>query len=388
MTTHPKQIGDYTIACELGRGSYSVVYKAFNRVSRRNFAIKIFPFSNLKDPTQIAHFQREVNSMAHMRHDHLVALHDLLWDETNFYLVIDLCPGGDLFDYIIHHDKIDEALAAFLFKQIVEAVGYCHSRGVAHRDLKPENILIDRFPVLKVADFGLCGFVNSTVLMSTFCGSPHYCAPECLAKRDYSGPASDVWSLGIILYSMVTGDKPWKYANLSQMVTEIMAANYTIPDFVSPDCQDLIGRMLRATPEQRLTCEGILEHPWMQRAADAKLELPRAAVRKDVPVLPPFRGMSMEFIASRAKETSERSSHGIYSPFRDTKTDDEDREVSGRLRPRRFPSLPELCVKESALEIGPRSPGALVDARRPGRIVMPQRPVVGMRRLNAICESS
>jgi serine/threonine protein kinase len=220
MSAHPREISDYLITSELGRGAYSIVYKAFHRLTRRNFAMKVFPIANLKDPSETDRFQREVNSMAHMRHENLVALHDLLWDDTNFYLVIDLCPGGELFSYILKSDRIGEPLAALLFRQIVGAVNFCHAQGVAHRDLKPENILIDRFPLVKVTDFGLCGFVHPDSMMTTFCGSPHYCAPECLAKRGYSGTASDVWSLGVILYSMVTGDKPWKSANVSQMVAD------------------------------------------------------------------------------------------------------------------------------------------------------------------------
>jgi serine/threonine protein kinase len=188
----PKEIHDYCIMSELGHGSFARVFKAFNRQNRRNYAVKVFPISNLaREAAGIDRFQREIDSMAHMRHPNLVALHDFFWDESNFYLVIDLCPGGELFNYIIKHDRLNEPLGAVIFKQICEAIAYCHSLGVAHRDLKPENILIDRFPIVKVADFGLCGFVEEDRMMSTFCRSPLYCAPECGAKQEYSGLMSD-----------------------------------------------------------------------------------------------------------------------------------------------------------------------------------------------------
>jgi serine/threonine protein kinase len=115
--------------------------------------------------------------MAFLRHGRLVALQDFFWDETNFYLIMDLCEGGLLFDYITEHGKLDEDVAAVVFQQILSAIGHCYSCEVAHRDLKPENVLIVEWPQVKVSDFGLCGFISDEELMKTFCESPAYCAP-------------------------------------------------------------------------------------------------------------------------------------------------------------------------------------------------------------------
>jgi serine/threonine protein kinase len=355
---HPREINDYLITGELGHGSYATVCKAFHRPTRRNYAIKISPISNLRDPQDIERMQREVNSMAHMRHENIVTLHDFFWDEINFYLILDMCPGGALFDYILSHDKLNELLSAQIFRQICEGIRYCHSMGVVHRDLKPENILIDRFPHVKVADFGLCGFIRPDTMMSTFCGSPLYCPPECLAKQNYSGTASDVWSLGVILYSMVTGDNPWNSSNMAQMINEIMLANYTIPDYVSEGCRDLIGKMMRATPEQRITVDEILAHPWLA-GVPAAPRLPM--LRKEE--LPFAKGMSMEQIQSAVRARATLTKHGIFSPFASSGSEKDEPAIG--IKEARRTSLPKLCIGSELLVVKPATPepGQLASTR-------------------------
>jgi serine/threonine protein kinase len=204
-TIWPAQIRDYVIGEELGRGAFSHVCKCKNVKTEAEFAVKIFAKHNLASSGDQARFQREIDTMAYIHHDHVLALHDFFWDDQNFYLIVDLCPGGELFEYSVTHDRLDEPTAALILQQVVSAVAYCHSFGVAHRDLKPVDILISEFPSVKVADFGLCGFISEQGMMRTFCGSPCYCAPECLCRIQYDGRKSDMWSLGVILFAMVVG---------------------------------------------------------------------------------------------------------------------------------------------------------------------------------------
>ena len=343
--THPRQIKQYTLTNALGHGAYSTVCKAFNKQNRRNFAIKIFPKTNLREPGEAEHFQREINSMACLRHDNLVALYDFFWDDNNFYMVLDYCPGGELFNYIVEHDKMDEPVAALVFKQIASAVSFCHQRGVAHRDLKPENVLIDRFPHVKVSDFGLCGFIDNSQLMKTFCGSPAYCAPECLQKVQYDGRLSDVWSLGTILFSMVTGDNPWNYSNTAQMIQQILQANYTVPDYVSESCKDLIQGMLRVNPDDRLSVEDILDHPWLECASEAKIKMPpKPREIQGANLLPPLKDLPMNDINKLMMENSKNNDSGIYSPFDSIGNEGGEEEEAQliSLKGNRVPSLPSL----------------------------------------------
>jgi serine/threonine protein kinase len=313
----PSQIKQYSIGEELGHGAFSHVCAATNTETGVAHAIKIVSKSALSTEEDISRFQREIGTMAHLRHPNVVALHDFLSDDENFYLVLDLCPGGELFDYIASHDRLSEPTAALLFQQVISAIAYCHASGVAHRDLKPENVLIVSFPHVKVADFGLCGFLSASQLMRTFCGSPGYCAPECLSRIKYDGRQSDIWSLGILLFTLVTGEHPWTVTNASLMLRQILKAAYTIPAYVSPSCGDLIQSMTKVIPSERITMEGILQHPWLRigDGAEGYDSIPRPVL--SVPVPPP---MSMCEL-SEAARFGLLAQDGVFSPFAGTTAD-------------------------------------------------------------------
>lgn len=310
----PPHIRKYQIGSKIGAGAFAEVYVAIADDTKQKHAIKVFPKSNLHTQSDIDRFQREVDAMAYLHYDSLVSMTDFFWDDNNFYLVMDYCEGGELFSYIVEQGRVSEPVAALLFKQIAGALAYCHSFGVAHRDLKPENILIAHFPVIKVTDFGLCGYVNQERLMQSFCGSPCYCAPECLCRVQYDGRLSDMWSLGVILYAMVTGEHPWSVLNTSLMLRQIMKANYTIPPYVSPDCADLIRRLLVVKPLERIPMEKLLQHPWLKYSEWALIPSPPNldhalnTMRLQQPI-------TLEQISSSSSRSSHQSDHGIVSPF-------------------------------------------------------------------------
>lgn len=333
---HPDVLKQYNLNTEIGHGAFATVYKAFNRQNRRAYAIKVYPKSNLKTESDTALFQREIDAMAYVKHPGLVTLHDFITDENNFYLVMDFCAGGELFDYIIKNKKLDEPTGALIFKQIVTAISYLHSCGIAHRDLKPENILIDKFPRVMIADFGLCGFIQESNLMKTFCGSPTYSAPECILKQEYDGKCSDVWSLGVILFAMVTGEHPWKTENTSAMLHQIVEAQYTFPDYLSDDCKDLIGRMLVLNPSERLNCEQILSHPWLELEDKSKFRNTLAAKQLFTRELPDAPTVSVKTIAEEAKR-GVSPKQKIISPF------EEEEETSDKVA-----ELPSLAIRSQS----------------------------------------
>lgn len=319
---HPRSIHQYTIGSELGHGSFAYVYKCFNTKNRRTYAMKILPKKNLVSDKDTQRFQREINATTFLRHENIVALHDFFWDDKNFYLVQDICAGGDLFSYISKFDHLDEPVAAFLFKQICEAIQYVHSFNVAHRDLKPENILIEKFPLIKIADFGLCGYIEEDYKMTTFCGSTSYCSPECLSRIEYDGKMSDLWSLGVILLVMVTGDSPWD-KNTAKMISQIKCAGYNMPppSKISEDCRNLISQLIRVNPQERLPIDKILKHPWIELSEQSNLKLPLKRNFSDESYnsqrLPPLKGVSLSEIANMSKlySTATEERFGIFSPF-------------------------------------------------------------------------
>jgi serine/threonine protein kinase len=312
--SHPAQIEGWRLGEVLGRGAFSVVVQATNQTTKDVHACKVITRAQLVDRGDRDRLQREVNAMAFLNHPHLVTLHAFFSDDRQFYLIMDYCPGGSLYEYIVKNNKLAEPLAAYLFEQVASAVLFCHSHGISHRDLKPENILISKFPHLKVSDMGLCGVISHDEMMSTFCGSPCYCAPECLARRQYDGRLSDVWSLGVVLFAMVTGSVPWTVANTSAMLRQVLSANYTIPAHVSPKCRDLIQKMIVCDPAQRVSVERVLAHPWMACAQKCRYAFAGGA-------LPPRAAVESWSFADRAAEAAKNSSRvegGIISPFQDS----------------------------------------------------------------------
>ena len=201
MLSLPSVVGDYELTQIVGDGAFAVVYKASHQTSNTVFAVKVIPKEMMKEQSDKERLQREIDTMAHLEHPNIVQLHDFFSDEKNYYLVMDYCAGGTLFDYVQTSPKMKEGQAASIFQQICSAIAFCHSKGVAHRDLKPLNVLITTFPNIKVCDFGLCQYFDGqNARMKTSCGSPFYAAPECLQGKMYDGQLSDTWSLGVILY--------------------------------------------------------------------------------------------------------------------------------------------------------------------------------------------
>lgn len=157
-------------------------------------------------------------------------------------------------------------MAIYFFRQMISAIAYCHSFNVCHRDLKPENILITADLQIKIADFGMAALhQTATHRLATACGSPHYAAPELLKNRQYRGDKADIWSMGVILYAMLSATLPFDDPDLRVMMGKTKKGQYKMPDFLSPEAEDLIRRMLQVNPDQRITMKQIWQHPLIQK---------------------------------------------------------------------------------------------------------------------------
>lgn len=281
MLKCPSTIREYEVIEMIGEGGFAMVYKVIFIPSSDNFAMKVISKSVVAQSDDKDRLQREIDTMADLDHENVIKLHDFFEDDEYYYLIMDYCAGGDLFEYISNSARVKEVQAATVFQQIISAIQYCHSQGVAHRDLKPQNILITVFPNIKVCDFGLCQyFEGANAKMKTACGSPFYASPECIKGKPYNGRQSDIWSLGVILYELVTKQHPWPFDNTGLMLKRIQAAKFSIPDDVSPPCQELIRGMMKLNPNERLKPEQILKHSWMKLATSRHrkpYKLPRLA---------------------------------------------------------------------------------------------------------------
>lgn len=259
----PLHFGHYNYIRTIGEGSFSVVALVTERSTNQQFACKICSRQLLMEKSIFNRFEREVRIMQSLCHPSLVQIFDVVYDQHLIYLIMEYCLNGELFQVIADKGSLDEELARRMFAQIVDGMTYIHSRDIAHRDLKPENILLDANMNAKITDFGLCHQSDDKCLLKTPCGSPFYASPEILSNRAYDGKLSDVWSLGVVLYTMVTGALPWNEANQIQLFKQIIEANFVIPRNLSPQLRDLISRLMRPDPNDRPQMIEISKHPWL-----------------------------------------------------------------------------------------------------------------------------
>lgn len=163
--------------------------------------------------------------------------------------------AGELFDYIVRYDRVDDVNAARFFDQIMQGVFHLHQLGICHRDLKPENLLLERIKNdIKIIDFGLSNmYLSAQDTLKTACGSPCYAAPEMIAGKDYKGLQVDIWSCGVILYAMLCGYLPFEDPNTDKLYKKILDCDYSIPNYVSETGRNLIQKILNTNPEERYT---------------------------------------------------------------------------------------------------------------------------------------
>ncbi|XP_015168293.1 CBL-interacting serine/threonine-protein kinase 3-like isoform X2 [Solanum tuberosum] len=192
----------------------------------------------------------------------------VLASKTKIFIVLEFVTGGELFDKIVNHGRMHEKEARKYFQQLINAVDYCHSRGVYHRDLKPENLLLDASGNLKVSDFGLSALsqqVRDDGLLHTTCGTPNYVAPEVLNDHGYDGTTADLWSCGVILFVLLAGYLPFDDSNLMNLYKKISVAEFTCPPWMSFGAMKLITRILDPNPMTRITIPEILEDEWFKK---------------------------------------------------------------------------------------------------------------------------
>lgn len=257
----PAFMGKYNFGQTIGKGSFSLVKMAQHTETRNKYAVKIIPKSNMNTPADMERFEREIQVIIKMNHPGIIKIHDFLIDDNFFYLIMDFCGGGTLLSQISGKD-INEDRAKPIFKQILETVSYIHDQGIAHRDLKLENVLLDEFGHVKIVDFGFSCFAETGQMFQTPCGSPAYAAPEVIAGEHYDGKMADMWSMGVMLFGLITGELPWKGSNQIHVFNQIKNAQFEIPPGVSTFGQDLIRKLLVPEPNLRLTAGECLGHPW------------------------------------------------------------------------------------------------------------------------------
>ncbi|XP_075856606.1 hormonally up-regulated neu tumor-associated kinase [Microcebus murinus] len=275
---HHKRVGNYLIGSrKLGEGSFAKVREGLHVLTGEKVAIKVIDKKRAKKDTYVTkNLRREGQIQQMIRHPNITQLLDILETENSYYLVMELCPGGNLMHKIYEKKRLEEAEARRYIRQLISAVEHLHRAGVVHRDLKIENLLLDEDNNIKLIDFGLsncAGVLGYSDPFSTQCGSPAYAAPELLARKKY-GPKIDVWSIGVNMYAMLTGTLPFTVEPFSlralyqKMVDKEMNP---LPTQLSTGAINFLRSLLEPDPVKRPNIQQALANRWLNENYTGKV---------------------------------------------------------------------------------------------------------------------
>lgn len=294
-----RKVGTSRIVREIGRGGMGVVFEAFQEGLDRPVAVKALDQKIARSRELVERFRREGRAYARLRHQAIVAVHDLVEKDEQLYLVTDFVDGADLARVLQGGGAIPAECAAIMGARVGEALDYVHFNGLLHRDVKPANVMVSRDGEVKLMDFGIAKDEDDPALTRAgmLVGSPSYMAPEVLGGEE-AGPAADVWALGVTLYELVAGEKPFRGANADQLFGAIRRGKFRRLRALAPDCPRRIARIvercLARRPEKRWKSAGALA-----RALDsaAARRLRRTHPRARLVALLAHRGFATEEIA-------------------------------------------------------------------------------------------
>jgi 5'-AMP-activated protein kinase catalytic alpha subunit len=256
---------DFTIMQVIGEGAFATVRLGINNQTNEQVAIKIMEKNKIVQEEDKIKIEREKMLHQNLRHPNIVQLYSVIEKNDKIYLIMEYVKGKELFDYIVFKKKLTEMESCLFFQQIISGIEYLHKIKYVHRDIKPENLLINQeTKELKIIDFGFsnnCTNPNKNLLESA-CGSPYYAAPEMLSGQKYRAPPVDIWSSGIVLFTMICGYLPFEDEDNNLLYEKIRKGKFVIPKHVSEQARDLLNNILVTDPQKRFTINQIKNHPW------------------------------------------------------------------------------------------------------------------------------
>lgn len=317
-------ISNYEIGKEIGSGSFGTVNIAQDRGTGEKVAVKCISKSKIQKSNMGCQVKKEITTMKKLDHPNIVRIKEVLMSDTHLYLILEYVGGGELFTRLVRQGKLSENVAKRYFKQVMDAVKFCHNLYICHRDIKPENILLDSNDNVKIADFGFASIMEpepgsetesesepaldayvpmssinennntesgsiepfadfvpdstsppkkktnkfrqlpSKIMqkMSTMCGTTQYMAPEIVNRDSYRGDKADIWSCGVVLFVLLTGYLPFDSNNPDIVTQKIKNGTFTIPNFISGPARDVLTKLLTANPLVRPSAKTMLQHQW------------------------------------------------------------------------------------------------------------------------------
>lgn len=306
-------VSNYDVGEEIGSGAFGTVNIGKDRTTGEKVAIKCISKTKIQKRNMGPQVKKEINTMKKLDHPNIVRIKEVLMSNSHLYLVLEYAEGGELFSKIARHGRLSESVSKRYFKQVMEAVRFCHNLYICHRDIKPENILLDSGDNVKVADFGFASIMEpepdpqhdsaaqlsliqedgeegetlqplrefvpdsdtppkinkfrplpskKMQKLSTMCGTTQYMAPEIVNRNSYRGDKADIWSCGVVLFVVVSGYLPFDSNNPDIVVEKIKAGRFKLPPTISDLARDVITKMLTPNPLLRPGAKTILAHEW------------------------------------------------------------------------------------------------------------------------------
>ena len=260
------EISQYQIKGKIGEGMFGKVKLGIHLLTNEKVAIKIFDKGKIKNEKEVEYIEREISILKKLNHYNTIKLYNIIQNENFIFLIQEYVPNGELLHFLENPENMNltENHICKIYQQIISGIEYLHDIGIAHRDLKLENILLNRDKNIKIIDFGLSNKYNKEngELLQSSCGSPCYAAPEMIKGIQYHGLDTDIWSSGILLYLMLCKSFPFNDKNNSKLYQKILSGKFNLPNYLSNEAKDLLSKLLKVNPIERIKLDEIKKHPW------------------------------------------------------------------------------------------------------------------------------
>lgn len=332
---------DYYVMGTLGEGSLGKVKVALHLVTQTLVAIKILRKGTSTEPL----ISCETELLKALQHPHVIQLLQVIETKQKTYLVMEYAARGPLLKRVTKCGHLEEEEARTLFRELTLAIKYIHSHNIAHRDIKAENILLDWEGHIKLSDFGLGKRFASGEKVKGFWGTTEYCAPEVFGLTEYEGFPTDIWSLGVVLYLLVTGYLPFRDTELSKIKAQILSRNCWIPHHLSPELQDLLNQLMTVDPTQRPLIVEVMAHPWLRHEKDSLISLAEIPREPDPDIA--LQMFSMGFKIQEIKNaldqkqyTRAMATYLILQKKQRQHKNDQNGEQDGTMAPEKSPNFP------------------------------------------------
>jgi len=271
-SNHRWKLEDFDIGRPLGKGKFGNVYLAREKASKYIVALKVL-FKSQLQKAQVEHqLRREIEIQSHLRHSNILRLFGYFYDDSRVYLILEYAPKGELYKSLQSQEngRFTDTQSSMYIKQMADALEYCHSKKVIHRDIKPENLLLDVSGNIKIADFGWSVHAPNS-RRATMCGTLDYLPPEMI-EGSMHDETVDLWSLGVLTYEFLVGKPPFEAETNNETYRRITKVDLRFPSHLSTEAKDLISRLLRKDPSERLELKEVLKHEWILKHNPSKVE--------------------------------------------------------------------------------------------------------------------